>query len=251
MCSDWPVPWKLCTTSPICVLFSTLALALRAFVNAASNDLAQRRNARRCQFDKSAHCLLQESTTGCIMTQSLTSTGACATHDARSVHQAETPYSQHTKGGVFELVLHTALSPPSPLPSPHHKSDFRAGEKLISCAGGGSASRGPDPHPPPQKKRSLFLKFRHFLFFFFFALLFKVVGLGGRPRPPPKSWIPPPRIRRVMQHQRARCFDEPDHSDGGVFVSGRVHCACVVRCVYLRVKSGHVAGCLQHVTRCH
>ncbi len=29
-CGDWPVPWKLCTTSPICVLFLTLALTRRA-----------------------------------------------------------------------------------------------------------------------------------------------------------------------------------------------------------------------------
>ncbi len=192
MCSDWPVPWKLCTTSPICVLFSTLALALRAFVNAASNDLAQRRNARRCQFDKSAHCLLQESTTGCIMTQSLTSTGACATHDARSVHQAETPYSQHTKGGVFELVLHTALSPPSPLPSPHHKSDFRAGEKLISCAGGGSASRGPDPHPPPKKKDLSSSNFAIFFSFFFLHYCSKWWGWVGGRAPRPNRGSPPP-----------------------------------------------------------
>ncbi len=29
-CGDRPVPWKLCTMSPICVLFSTLALTRRA-----------------------------------------------------------------------------------------------------------------------------------------------------------------------------------------------------------------------------
>ncbi len=29
LCGDWPVPWKLCTTSSICVLFLTLALAQR------------------------------------------------------------------------------------------------------------------------------------------------------------------------------------------------------------------------------
>ncbi len=29
-CGDWPVPWKLCRTSSICVLFSTLALMRRA-----------------------------------------------------------------------------------------------------------------------------------------------------------------------------------------------------------------------------
>ncbi len=30
VCGDWPVPWKLCTTSSICVIFSTLALTRRA-----------------------------------------------------------------------------------------------------------------------------------------------------------------------------------------------------------------------------
>ncbi len=30
VCSDWPVPWKLCIMSSICALFLTLALMRRA-----------------------------------------------------------------------------------------------------------------------------------------------------------------------------------------------------------------------------